>query len=89
MNKTWESIQGMKTEFNKEIELLKRNQTEKILEMKNSISQIQMSVESVSNGKDRVGNLISGLEDNVEKSSVDKLARKGTDVKEMESEWQL
>lgn len=78
----------MKTEFIKEIELLKGRQTEKMLKIKNSINQIQMSVENLNDRKDHVGNRISMLEDSVEKASVDKSARRRTGVKDMESECQ-
>lgn len=76
----------MKTEFIKEIELLKGSQTEKMLEIKNLTNQIQMSVENLNNRKDHVGNRISVLEDSVKKASVDKSAKRGTGVNDMESE---
>lgn len=81
INEMWKSIQDMKTEFINEIELLKGRQTEKMLEIKISTSQIQISVENLSNRKDHVGNRISVLEDSVEKASVDKSARRGTGIK--------
>lgn len=76
----------MKTEFIKEIELLKGSQTEKMLDIKNLTNQIQMSVENLNNRKDHVGNRISVLEDSVKKASVDKSAKRGTGVNDMESE---
>lgn len=76
----------MKTEFIKEIELLKGSQTEKMLDIKNLTNQIQMSVENLNNRKDHVGNRISVLEDSMKKASVDKSAKRGTGVNDMESE---
>lgn len=73
----------MKTEFNKEIQLLMRNQTEMMLEMKNSTSQsVERKQQKGSRGKQNIK-----AENNVEKGSVDESARRRTGVTEMESEW--
>jgi predicted nucleic acid-binding Zn-ribbon protein len=47
LNKIGKTVQDMKEEFNKDKEILKKNQTE-ILEMKSSISQIKASLGNLS-----------------------------------------
>lgn len=55
LNKIRKSIQNTKIEFKREIELLKKNKTEIILEMKNSISQNKSSGDSLSTGMHHSG----------------------------------
>lgn len=49
--------------------MLKKNQTETMLEMKNSVSQIKGSVESLTNRKDCVENGVSGPKEKTEESN--------------------
>jgi hypothetical protein len=56
----------MKEDLTKALEILKLNQI-KILEMKNLISQIKISVESLISRLDQVGDWIPGLKDKVDK----------------------
>lgn len=59
------TVQDMKVEFSKEIEPLKKTQSEMKQEMKNSIILIKSSVESLTNTVNHVKN--RGMEDKVEK----------------------
>lgn len=63
------SIQGMKIGFNKDIEGLKKNQTEIMLEMKISTSQIEFSVQSIINGIDHAYDVIPGFEAEVDEKN--------------------
>ena len=69
-----EKMQEAKDHFNKEIEILKKNQTE-ILEMKETINQVKNSIESITNRiqhlEDRtsdIGDKIFNLENKVDQT---------------------
>lgn len=64
LNGLRKSIPDMNGKFNKEIERLKRSQTE-ILQMKDIINQIKHSTESLSNRVDHAEDGISELKDKV------------------------
>ena len=57
-----EKLQDVKDHFNKEIQILKRNQTE-FLEMKGMINQVKISLESITNRLECEENRNSVLED--------------------------
>lgn len=61
MNEVKKPIQDTKIEFNKKVELLKKSQIEMKLEMKTSISQINASMENLTNKIDHVENRMSRL----------------------------
>jgi DNA repair ATPase RecN len=57
--------QDMKEEFNKDMESLKKNQTE-ILEIRSALKQIKNTVESHSCRLEQVEDRISGLKDKID-----------------------
>uniref|UniRef100_A0A8D2DIM8 L1 transposable element RRM domain-containing protein n=1 Tax=Sciurus vulgaris TaxID=55149 RepID=A0A8D2DIM8_SCIVU len=59
-----EQIQEAKDHFNKELEILKKNQTE-ILDMKETINQIKNSIESISNRIEHLEDRTSDIEDKI------------------------
>jgi chromosome segregation ATPase len=62
MNENKKTMQDMKEETNKDIEILKNNQ----IEMNSSISQIKIPIKSLVNRVEPVENRGSGTEDRVE-----------------------
>jgi predicted nucleic acid-binding Zn-ribbon protein len=59
MNEIKKTMQNMKEESNKDIEILKKNQSE----MNNLMSQIKISIESLVNRVEQVENRVSGTKD--------------------------
>lgn len=67
LNEMMKTTQNLKLEFSKEIEILNRSQVEMKIELKNSITQLKTSTESVTSKTDQIENTIPGPEDKVEK----------------------
>jgi predicted nucleic acid-binding Zn-ribbon protein len=61
-NEIWKTMQDMKEEINKDIEIWKNNQ----FEMNSAISQIKTSIESLAKRVKQVENRVSGTEDKVQ-----------------------
>lgn len=63
-DKIKKSILNIKIEFNCEIEILKKDQTEMIIDMKNTISQIKSSVKNLNSRMDQTKGKVSVYEGN-------------------------
>ena len=80
-NELRNKMNEQKEQFTKEIEILKKNQTE-ILELKNSINQMKTALESIANRADSMEERISKLKDMIQVEEKKELRSKKIKKKE-------